>query len=187
MLSSVRLPPVSDLTLKESAYTMDMWPHPFEAKYTISLGADKLSTELCITNTGSSPFDFTAALHSYWSASGMANIKITSDDFNGATYLNKMLDPPAQVKSADASITISQEVDSVYEGVSGDVLLEDSARSRPLTISNTLGWSDTVIWNPFGSEAMGFDSFVCVESAQASSPVLLQPQEYWVGCMDVVP
>lgn len=175
------------LKLSESAYTMDMWPHPFEVKYTITLKADRLSTEFCVTNTGGSSFDFTAALHSYWSISGTANVKISSPAFAGASYLDKMLDPPAQTTSAEASMTITKEVDSVFADVSGDVMLEDSKRARPLTISSQLGWSDTVLWNPYGSEAMGYDSFVCVESAQASAPVVLQPQEYWVGAMDVVP
>ena len=67
------------------------------------------------------------------------------------------------------------------------MLLEDSKRKRPLTISNKLGWSDTVLWNPYGDEGMGFDSFVCVESAQAATPVVLQPGEYWTGAMNVVP
>ena len=166
---------------------MEMWPHPFECKYTVTLGEDSLNTEFSVTNTGDKPFDFTAALHTYWSVSGIENIKITSPAFKGATYLDKMQSPPADVTSETDSITISEEVDQVYAGVSGDVLLEDSKRKRPLTISNKLGWSDTVLWNPYGNEGMGFDSFVCVESAQAATPVVLQPGEYWTGAMDVVP
>ena len=95
--------------------------------------------------------------------------------------------PPADVKSTSDTLTISSETDAVYAGVSGDVVLADSGRKAPMTISNQLGWSDTVIWNPYGSEAMGFDSFICVESAQASMPVPLSPGEYWTGAMDVVP
>ena len=57
---------------------------------------------------------------------------------------------------------------------------------EPVTIRNQLGWEDTVVWSPFGDENMGYDSFVCVESAKASSPVVLGPSEYWTGAMDVV-
>jgi len=32
---------------------------------------------------------------------------------------------------------------------------------------------------------MGYDQFVCVESAQASAPVSLGPGESWTGAMDV--
>ena len=114
-------------------------------------------------------------------------MKISSPAFKGASFLDKMQNPPADATSASDSFGITQETDSVYQGVSGDISLADSGRKGPLTISNKLGWSDTVIWNPYGNEGMGFDQFVCVESAQASTPVVLQPMEYWTGAMDVVP
>jgi len=173
--------------LTENEYTMDMWPHKFEAKYTVALTGESLNTELCVTNTDDKAFDFTAALHSYWSISGVSNIKISSPAFDGAKFLDKTQSPPAETTSKGADVAITKEVDSVYAGVSGDVQLVDSKRSKPLTISNVCGWSDTVVWNPYGDEGMGYDSFVCVESAQASAPVVLQPNEYWTGAANVVP
>jgi len=164
-----------------------MWPHAFDVKYTVTLTDTSLFTEFTVTNTGDSAFDFTAALHSYWSITGIDNIKISSPDFAGATFLDKMQSPPADVTSSSSDITISKEVDSVYKGVSGDVVLADSKRKNPLTISNQLGWSDTVLWSPYGNEGMGYDSFVCVESAQTATPVILQPSEYWTGAMEVKP
>merc|ERR1711865_567990 len=95
--------------LKESEYTLSMWPHAFDVKYTVTLSASSLSTEFTVTNTGDKAFDFTAALHSYWSISGVKNIKITSDKFNGATYLDKMQSPPADVLSKSSEITITKE------------------------------------------------------------------------------
>ena len=175
------------MSLTESAYTLDMWPYKFSATYTITLAEGALQTELCVTNTDSKPFDFTAALHSYWSVSSIANVKVTSPGFKGASFLDKTASPPKDTKSTTDVITIGKETDSVYAGVSGDVQLVDKDRKAPLTIANKLGWSDTVVWNPFGNEAMGADSFICVESAQASSPVVLAPGEYWTGAMDVVP
>jgi glucose-6-phosphate 1-epimerase len=173
--------------LRENEYTLAMWPYKFCATYTVTLGDDSMKTELCVTNTGDKNFDFTAALHSYWSISGVKNIKITSEDFAGASYLDKTASPPAEKTAAGSDVTISKETDSVYAGVSGDVLLADKKRKRPLRISNVLGWSDTVVWNPYGDEDMGYDKFVCVESAQASAPVVLGPGEYWTGAMNVVP
>jgi len=173
--------------LSESAYTMEMWPYKFSAVYTVELADDALKTELSVTNTDSKPWSFTSALHSYWSISSVGNLKVTSPGFAGASFLDKTASPPSEVKSDSDTIEITKETDSVYAGVTGDVKLEDSGRKAPLTISSTLGWSDTVIWNPFGDEGMGFDSFVCVESAQASSAVSLEPGEYWTGAMDVKP
>jgi hypothetical protein len=50
----------------------------------------------------------------------------------------------------------------VYQGVSGDVTLADAGNSghaaRQLTVRSGGGWSDTVLWNPYGNEARGSSS-----------------------------
>ena len=74
----------------------------------------------------------------------------------------------------------------MYSGVSGDVLLVDKKRAKPLVIANKAGWSDTVIWNPYGDEGMGFDSFLCVESA-AFDAQTLEGGASWVGELSLVP
>ena len=38
-----------------------------------------------------------------------------------------------------------------------------------LAVLNTEGYEDTVVWNPYGNEGMGFNNFVCVESVKVSS------------------
>ena len=58
---------------------------------------------------------------------------------------------------------------------------------RLFTLTPTSPADLQVVWRPYGDEGMGFDSFICVESAQASTPVVLAPGEYWTGAMDVVP
>lgn len=54
------------------------------------------------------------------------------------------------------------------------------------TIVHSRGFADYILWNPFGNEGMGFDSFVCVESGAVAKPVMLQPGEEWVGEMRIV-
>jgi len=174
------------MELSENEYTMDMWPHEFQLRYTVTLKDDRLATDFSVTNTGKSMLDFTGALHTYWSCDNIDKVAIKSPAFAGATYLDKMLSPPADVKSTTDTIKIGKEVDSVYAGVSGDVVLEGAHKS-PLTIKNTLGWSDTVVWSPYGNEDMGYKNFLCVESAQAATSVQLKPGEYWTGAMEVVP
>jgi glucose-6-phosphate 1-epimerase len=174
------------MELKENDYTMEMWPHKFTATYSVTLTADALKTEFQVMNTGDKDLSFTGALHSYWSCSSIKNVKIENADLKGATFLDKMASPPADKVSDAGSISITKETDSVYKDITGDILLADSARKRPLTLSNS-GWSDMVIWNPYGDEGMGYDGFVCVEAAQASSSVSLGPKEYWTGAMDIIP
>lgn len=43
-----------------------------------------------------------------------------------------------------------------------------------LTVQNTAGWEDTVLWNPYGNEGMGYNNFVCVESVKVSNPLVYQ-------------
>ena len=64
---------------------------------------------------GDSAFDFTAALHSYWSISSIDALTI-SGDFAGKKFLNKMADPPALTDQASKEIQITEETDAVYEG-----------------------------------------------------------------------
>jgi glucose-6-phosphate 1-epimerase len=173
--------------LTENEYTLSMWPYKFCATYEVELEEDLLRTNLCVLNTGESSFDFSAALHSYWSISGIANLKITSDGFESTNYIDKMDDAKTK-KSTGKEVTISKETDSVYleaPGDEGEIQLVDSARKTPLKIFNWGGWEDTVIWNPYGDEKMGYDSFVCVELAKFS-PFTCAPGQYWSGGMDVI-
>lgn len=117
--------------------------------------------------------------------SGIANVKIEGD-FKGATLIDKMSDPPAKATSDVASLEISKPTDSVYEKVAGTVKLRDSGRKTELKIASE-GWTDTVIWNPYGDENMGFDRFVCVECAKALEPISVAPNEEWVGKMTLTP
>jgi hypothetical protein len=55
-----------------------------------------------------------------------------------------------------------------------------------LEVVNGGGWKDTVLWSPLGSEAMGFDRFLCVESA-AIDPVALAPGQQWTATCSLVP
>lgn len=41
------------------------------------------------------------------------------------------------------------------------------------------GWEDVVVWNPWHTMKACYESFVCVENAKFSSPVVLQPGASW--------
>ena len=69
---------------------------------TVALKTDKLSTELCVTNTDSSAWDFTAALHSYFSVTGIDKVTVSSPDFAGATFLDKTASPPKETNGASS-------------------------------------------------------------------------------------
>ena len=176
--------PSATLELTQGEYTLGMWPHAFACTYTVTLKPDRLATEFRVHNPGDAPFEFTAALHSYLSASSVGAVTVVGG-FAGKQYLDKL---EGAVKTAPTSeLTIGAAIDAVYEGVTGDVQLLDPGLGRQLTVSSGGGWRDTVVWNPYGNEAMGYDAFVCVESACALEPVGLAPGAEWVGTMEIVP
>jgi|TARA_B100000524_G_scaffold344025_1_gene240796 glucose-6-phosphate 1-epimerase len=175
--------PTLVLGLKPSEYTTAMWDHPFDATYTITLAKGELQTSFKVANTGDEAFEFTGALHSYWAVSAIDKVSIEGA-FEGKKFLNKMADPPALQDAAGAAITISEETDAVYEGVGGTVTIKDSGKKSAIEISSS-GWEDTVVWNPYGNEGMGYDSFVCVEAAKALKPITVAPGKDWEGVMNV--
>lgn len=136
-------------------------------------------------NTGADAFAFTAALHSYFDISAVSNLKIEGN-FKGAQVLDKTASPPREAAAPSDTLTIAKETDSVYKGVSGELRLIDSGKQTQLAVVCAQGWRDTVVWNPFGNEGMGYNSFVCAEAALCATPFTLQPGCTWTGLMDLV-
>jgi len=170
-----------ELELAPSDYTKEMWDKEFLCSFSVSLDEDQLATKMLVNNKGEEAFDFQAALHSYFAVSSLDNLDITGS-FKGKEFLNKMVGDDGEMQTEDRdSITISEEYDRVYKGVN-DPVLNDSGTGKSLSVLNTAGWADTVLWNPYGNEGMGFNNFVCVESAKFDT-VTLPAGESWTGEM----
>lgn len=171
--------------LLPSDYTRAMWDKPFRCLYQVALTDNSCDTELLVQNTGEEDsFTFQAALHSYFDITSCYKINI-GGSFKERTYIDKMENPPVEKVEKNNELTINQEYDRVYLGVTNPVLL-DGGKGRQLNIFNNRGWKDTVIWNPYGNEDMGYDKFVCIESV-AYEPVTLGPGNVWSGSMSMVP
>jgi len=171
------------LTLEPSEYTKEMWDKEFACTFTVTLEEDQLLTKMEVENKGEEAFDFQAALHSYFAISGINDLEI-SGSFAGKEFLNKMVGDEGEMQTEDREvITISEEYDRVYKGVN-DPVLKDAEKS--LAVLNTEGWEDTVLWNPYGNEGMGFNNFVCVESVKFD-PVSLEGSGSWTGTMALKP
>merc|ERR1712151_784260 len=109
----------------------------------------------------------------------MGNLEIAGS-FEGAEFLNKLAgeDGKGEMQVEDRSaITIGEEYDRVYMGVT-DPVVKDKGTGMALGVVNEEGWSDTVVWNPYGDEGMGYDEFVCVESVKFD-PVTLEGGSAW--------
>jgi len=175
-----------ELSLVPNDYTKEMWDKEFKCTFTVTLEDDQLVTKMNVDNTSEEEsFDFQAALHSYFTVSSLENLEI-SGSFQGKEFLNKMVGDEGEMQTEEReSITITEEYDRVYKGVN-DPVLNDKGTGKALSVLNTAGWEDTVLWNPYGNEGMGFNNFVCVESVKFDS-VTLAAGESWVGDMALKP
>jgi glucose-6-phosphate 1-epimerase len=169
------------LKLLPSDYTKAIWNKEFACTFTVDLLADELSTKMLVENTGGEAWSFQAALHSYFSVSSLENLEIAGS-FAGKLFLNKLAGDGGEMQTEERdAITIAEEYDRVYTGVN-DPVLKDSGRGKALSVLNKAGWEDTVLWNPYGNEGMGYNNFVCVESVKFD-PVSLDGGASWVGDM----
>lgn len=180
-----------DLQLKDSKFTLDIWPHPFETTLTIHLST-KVDIEWRVKNTGDNTFDFQAALHTYFTVSDIKNASAVG--LKGVTYIDKVKGGERKEEERPA-VVISEEVDRVYLDVNQNpILLVDKERENSLKLHRT-GFRDVVVWNPWTEKARGmadlgeeaFPKFMCVEVGEIGTPVTLPAGQEWLGKHSIEP
>jgi D-hexose-6-phosphate mutarotase len=157
------------LRLADDDTSYDLWPHPFELRLVVTVGAE-LRAELIVRNPGAAPYTYSGALHSYFNVSDVAAISIHGLD--GCAYIDKV--DSEQRKLQRGAITIEAETDRVYLNTAETCTIEDPGLDRRITIAKA-GSRTTVIWNPWVEKARRLADFgdeeyhgmVCVETANA--------------------
>ena len=157
------------LVLRSNAADRAFFPHAFELRQRITLGAS-LRMELDLLNTGATPATFGEALHSYFAVSDVRNIRI--DGLDGVEYLDKV-DGGKRKRQAGA-ITITGETDRPYLGTTHTTTITDPGYARRISIEKS-GSQTTVVWNPWAAKAKAMADFgddewpgmLCVETANA--------------------
>ena len=179
--------------------TLKEFPFKFTLKYTVCIEKEFLHTKLEVTNDDSKEFEFTTALHTYFTAKSINDIAVKG--LNGARYTDSLQDGKECVEGEE-EIRFDKEVDRIYrrnvalvekerleiidrvweqEGV-----LSQHTRGVAMTTKNL---NDAVVWNPwidksksmadFGDEE--YKEMVCVEAAAIEDPVKLKPGQSWCG------
>ena len=157
------------LALADSKDTRDIWPHPFRLSIEITVG-NSLKLALVTQNTGSDSVTISQALHTYFYVGDVAKVQVHGLD--GANYLDKT-NGFAQ-KTQTGPVTIDAEVDRIYTGVTGELVIDDASLGRKIRIASR-GCSTAVVWNPWIELAasMGdlddadYKRMICVETANA--------------------
>lgn len=176
--------PSIELVLTPSDYSDAMFPYKFKVVYTLTLHGEELQTIYRVLNEDDKPFQFTAALHSYFEVLDIDLAKVTG--LKGLTYLDKSEDPsnPSEVKEDRDAVTFGTKlVDSVYVNANDQVALEVGTGAA-ISLAST-GWSDCVLWNPHLTMESCYKQFVCVENAQFSEPVTLEPGADWLASVNM--
>ncbi len=180
------------LHLRESESELSIWPHKFELEYTVRIGGNQLEMSLKVTNTDSTPFEFTAALHTYLRVRDLHHT--TVGGLKGvwlADRTNTSTDIKRETTQKDEWLKFPGEVDSIYFDVVDPVqLVQDEQKT---TVEKS-GFSDVVVWNP-GREKCeaskdmlpdGYLEFVCIEAVAVEKPIKLEPGETWVGMQRLI-
>jgi len=168
------------LTLASDQATLALYPHRFEARLEITVGAE-LGLAFEVSNPGDAPLPFELAFHSYFAVADLGQVAI--EGLAGCAFVDKVA-AGARRHETDPSVRIAGEVDRVYDSA-GPVTLVDPAGGRALRIESA-GAGSTVVWNPAPTETAtlsdmapdGYQRFVCVETgAVGERRISLHPGE----------
>lgn len=159
------------------------WPHACALSLAVELQSRRLCVRLCVTNTGATPFEFTAALHSYLRVSALESAAL-----HGLEHCD-FVDSAANATPCSATrapIRFDREVDHIYGDVQAPLTLRDGVHQIAIAQN---GFSDVVVWNPGAALAATitdlapdeYRRFVCVEAAHVLQPCALEPGMHWQG------
>lgn len=170
------------LRLSDNAATRTVWPHRFEAELSFSFAGLQLDVELAITNTGDTPFDFSAALHTYLLVDDVRRARL------GGLYGVRYVDQVSGVQQHQEMdpFSFAGEIDRIYFDAAGPLSLA-TAMGR-MTITRE-GFDDVVVWNPGPTKAAAMTDLpdddwlrlLCVEAAAIGTPITLAPGQDWVA------
>lgn len=174
---------VFGLSSESDSEAISLWPHKFDAEYTVTLSAVGLETKLAVKNVDEKPFEFTCAFHNYFRTSTIENVRVFG--FEKISYRNR-LDGDKEMPGTEdngAGILITEEMDRIYPDTPEELATFDFGTMKVLKIKKTATLSDTTLWNPYGAEGAdpGWDNFLCIEPARITNPATVQPGETWVG------
>jgi glucose-6-phosphate 1-epimerase len=157
------------LRLSDSDATLELWPHAFDLRVVVTVGAD-LRVELIARNPGDAPYTYSGALHSYFAVADAGAIAIRG--LEGCEYIDKV--DGDQRKLQRGPVTIEAETDRVYLNTAATCTIEDPGQERQISVAKS-GSRTTVVWNPWAEKARRLLDFgdeeyhgmVCVETANA--------------------
>ena len=157
------------LGIRSDAEMRAFWPHPFALTLEITVGS-VLELALFSFNPDTQPLVITQGLHSYFRVGDVARVRVLG--LEGNSYIDKM--DGGALKTQEGVVTVAGEVDRIYTGVGGELLIEDPVLERRIRIASE-GSASAVVWNPWTATAaamadLGDEDYLrmlCVETTNA--------------------
>ena len=175
------------LVLHDNDATRAFWPHAFRAELRVSMRPRSLRIALTVDNTGSSPWTFAAALHTYLRVDEIADVRL--EGLQGANRWDAVRDD-RHVEMASA-LRFDGEFDSVYAAPARGLRLAQPGGA--LGITQSASCTETVVWNPGALLSAkladmpddGYRHMLCVEAARIDDPVQLHGGAQWKGWQEL--
>lgn len=156
-----------------------LWPHSFRATYRVRVG-ENLELKLAIENTGTAPFTFEEALHTYFCVADVRSVTVTG--LENTEYIDKVAGG-ARKRLAAKPLAFNGETDSVFVNTAHTCVLHDPGMNRRISVAKTES-ATTVVWNPWIAKAAGMADFgddewpgmLCIETANTGENSVLLPE-----------
>ncbi len=173
----------AEFVIAENQHTLALWPHHFRGRLAVTAGGPQLAVGLTIKNTDDRPFEFTAALHTYFAVRDLAAVVVEG---LGGMPFRDAADSYRDKVQADSQLRFEGEVDRIYFNAPRQVTLAEPGRRLAVAAE---GFPDIVVWNPGPVRGAalddlppgGYGRFICIEAAIVGQPVELHPGETWQG------
>lgn len=179
-----------DLLFKSTEEDFKIWPHCFEFRLRVTLGAGMLTLTSRIRNTDSKPFTCTFALHTYFLVSDICEVRV--EGLETLDYFDHLRKKQRFTEQGDA-ITFDSEVDRVYLSTPTKIAIIDHEKKRTFVLRKDTGLPDAAVWNPWEKKSKSvldlgdedYKRMVCIEAAAVENPIILKPGEEWKGCQEL--
>ena len=158
--------------------TRRWWPGEFRLVHRVTFGFE-LRLELECSNTGTAPFRFEEALHTYNRVADVHDVRLQG--LEDVSYLDNIDSNKKKTQSGDVAVVAQN--DNAYLNTQKAVELLDPSGHRRIRLEKANSFT-TVVWNPWREGAQGmrdlgdgeWTQFLCVEASNIlSSAINLEP------------
>lgn len=164
------------------------WPMAFSAETQIRLTQNRLQVGFRLRNTGSTPWSFAIALHTYLRVDHIAQARL--EGLHQTRYWDAVanaLDERAVQVQTEPGLRFASETDRVYKRAPARLRLHEPGRT--VSIEQSDSFTETVVWNPGAAlcatladlPADGYQHLLCVEAARIDTPPVLDSGASWSG------